>query len=218
MNIADQFLAFTQLGSTWVLWLLIGLSVISVAIMIERGIYFTRHRLDVDALASELRKAISSADERERVAARFDKSDAIEAKVVTTGLREAARGADAAAEAMVGARAQNKHLLERGLAFLGTLGNNAPFIGLFGTVLGIIRAFGALAENNPTGPQAVMAGISEALVATAVGLMVAIPAVIAFNFFQRRVRAHVTNADTLAHVILAELRAEKPARALSEVG
>ncbi|HKA88949.1 MAG TPA: MotA/TolQ/ExbB proton channel family protein [Haliangiales bacterium] len=216
MNIADQFLAFTLLGSAWVLWLLIGLSVISVAIMIERGIYFVRHRLDVDALATELKGVVGNPAERERLAAQFAKSDTIEAKVVSVGLREAERGAEAAAEAMVGARARHKHLLERGLAFLGTLGNNAPFIGLFGTVLGIIRSFRDLAENSQAGAQVVMAGISEALVATAVGLMVAIPAVIAFNFFQRRVRAHVTNADTLAHVILAELRAETPAGARSE--
>jgi len=216
MNIADQFLAFTLLGSSWVLWLLIGLSVISVAIMIERGIYFVRHRMDVDALAVEIRQAIDKPAERERLAGRFANSDTIEAKVVGVGLSQATRGAEAAAEAMVGARAQHKHNLERGLAFLGTLGNNAPFIGLFGTVLGIIKAFRDLAENSQAGAQAVMAGISEALVSTAIGLMVAIPAVIAFNFFQRRVRAHVTNADTLAHVILAELRAEKPAEARSE--
>ena len=216
MNIADQFLAFTLLGSSWVLWLLIGLSVISVAIMIERGIYFVRHRMDVDALAAEIRQVMDQPAERERLAARFAKSDTIEAKVVGVGLSQASRGAEATAEAMIGARAQHKHDLERGLAFLGTLGNNAPFIGLFGTVLGIIKAFRDLAENSQAGAQAVMAGISEALVSTAIGLMVAIPAVIAFNFFQRRVRAHVTNADTLAHVILAELRAEKPAGARSE--
>ena len=216
MNIADQFLAFTLLGSSWVLWLLIGLSVISVAIMIERGIYFVRHRMDVDAVASEIRQVMDNPAERERLAARFAKADTVEAKVVGVGLSQAGRGADAAAEAMISARAQHKHDLERGLAFLGTLGNNAPFIGLFGTVLGIIKAFRDLAENSQAGAQAVMAGISEALVSTAIGLMVAIPAVIAFNFFQRRVRAHVTNADTLAHVILAELRAENPVGARSE--
>src|SRR5262249_5517364 len=131
MNIADQFLAFTLLGSTWVLWLLIGLSVISVAIMIERGFYFVRHHVDVDALAREVTKAVGDAGERDKLAARFDQADSIEAKVVSAGLREAPRGADAASEAMVAARARHKHALERGLAFLGTLGNNAPFIGLF---------------------------------------------------------------------------------------
>ena len=208
MNIADQFLAFTLLGSSWVLWLLIGLSVISVAIMIERGIYFIRHRMDVDAVATEIRQAMDQPAERERLAARFAKSDTIEAKVVGVGLSQASRGAEATAEAMIGARAQHKHDLERGLAFLGTLGNNAPFIGLFGTVLGIIKAFHDLAENQQAGAQAVMTGISEALVATAVGLMVAIPAVLAYNYFMRRVRGMVGNADAVAHVILAELRAE----------
>src|SRR5262245_33057876 len=172
MNITDQFLAFTLLGSSWVLWLLIALSVISVAIMIERGIYFVRHRIDVDALSAEIRQAVDKPAERERLAQRFARADTIEATVVSVGLLEVSRGAEAAAEAMVGARAQYKHNLERGLAFLGTLGNNAPFIGLFGTVLGIIKAFRDLAENSQAGAQAVMAGISEALVSTAVGLMV----------------------------------------------
>jgi biopolymer transport protein ExbB len=91
------------------------------------------------------------------------------------------------------------------LIVLGTLGNNAPFIGLFGTVLGIIKAFSDLAENTQGGADVVMAGISEALVATAVGLIVAIPAVIAFNYFNRRVRAVTTATDDLAHTILSEL-------------
>jgi biopolymer transport protein ExbB len=109
---------------------------------------------------------------------------------------------------MISARARNRTLLERRVALLGTLGNNAPFIGLFGTVLGIIRAFHDLASDTQGGAQTVMAGISEALVATAVGLMVAIPAVMAFNYFMRRARGHVTQADTVAHIILAELRSE----------
>ncbi len=77
---------------------------------------------------------------------------------------------------------------ERGLAVLGTLGANAPFVGLFGTVLGIIRAFAALGEGGGEQSGAVMAGISVALIATAAGLFVAIPAVVAFNFFSRKLR------------------------------
>jgi biopolymer transport protein ExbB len=104
-------------------------------------------------------------------------------------------------------RARQEH--ERNLVVLGTLGNNAPFIGLFGTVLGIIRAFKDLSLDTDAGEQAVMAGISEALVATAVGLLVAIPAVVAFNFFNRRVRAAVTTSDAIAHVVLGELHARR---------
>ena len=99
---------------------------------------------------------------------------------------------------------QERLRYERGLAFLGTLGNNAPFVGLFGTVLGIIRAFHDLAGNSLQGSQAVMAGIAEALVATAVGLLVALPAVATYNAFiaPRRDRRGRPPTD-LAHEALA---------------
>ena len=95
---------------------------------------------------------------------------------------------------------------ERGLAFLGTLGSNAPFVGLFGTVLGIVRAFHDLSTSAAMGSQAVMAGIAEALVATAVGLLVAIPAVVAYNVFKGMVKDAVTNTDGLTRVLMAELK------------
>ena len=205
MHITERFLAFTLLGAEWVLWLLIGLSVISFAIMIERAYYFLTHGVDVDSLAGDLRRLLakgSVADARSRVKA----SDAAEMTVVAAGLGEVERGVDAVAEAMVGQKARERMRLERNLAFLGTLGNNAPFIGLFGTVLGIIRAFHELSGNQAGGVAVVMAGISEALVATAVGLMVAIPAVVGFNYFNRRVRQTLANVDALAHVVLAQLK------------
>ena len=96
--------------------------------------------------------------------------------------------------------------MERGLAFLGTLGNNAPFLGLFGTVLGIIRAFRDLSENTLEGSAAVMAGIAEALVATAVGLLVALPAVAVFNLFQRNIKKQTIKSDAVGHVLLAYLK------------
>jgi biopolymer transport protein ExbB len=119
---------------------------------------------------------------------------------------------------MVGRKAHERMRLERNLAFLGTLGNNAPFIGLFGTVLGIIRSFHDLAGNQAGGVGIVMAGISEALVATAVGLLVAIPAVIGFNFFNRRVRQVLANVDALAHVVLAQLKGEGDPLATATAG
>ncbi|MFH1129981.1 MAG: MotA/TolQ/ExbB proton channel family protein, partial [Pseudomonadota bacterium] len=99
--------------------------------------------------------------------------------------------------------ARQRIRLERRLTFLGTLGNNAPFIGLLGTVLGIIRAFHELSLGDKKGASAVMAGISEALVATAIGLFVAIPAVIAFNYFQRQVDRTLSTTEALAQSILA---------------
>jgi biopolymer transport protein ExbB len=96
---------------------------------------------------------------------------------------------------------------------LGTIGANAPFIGLLGTVLGIVKAAHDMAVNSGTAdaanPNAVMSGVFEALVATAVGLCVAIPAVVAFNLLQRRVRTTNAQVDSLAHLVLSSLRTER---------
>jgi biopolymer transport protein ExbB len=217
MHITERFLAFTLLGAEWVLWLLILLSIISFAIMIERAYFFLTHGVDVESLGSDLRRLLSKgshADARARVKG----SDSPEMTVVAAGLEEVERGTDAVSEAMVGQKARERMRLERNLAFLGTLGNNAPFIGLFGTVLGIIKAFHDLAGNQAGGVAVVMAGISEALVATALGLLVAIPAVVGFNFFNRRVRQTIANTDALAHVVLAQLKGEGDAPASTTGG
>ncbi len=120
----------------------------------------------------------------------------------------AAKGPEAVREVIAGTVERARIDYELRLAFLGTLGNNAPFIGLFGTVLGIIRAFVDLAKNPAaTGAGTVMAGISEALVATAVGLFVALPAVVAYNLFQRSLRRSTQRATALGHAAVAFLEA-----------
>ena len=96
---------------------------------------------------------------------------------------------------------------------LGTLGNNAPFIGLFGTVLGVIRAFSDLAAHpGAAGAGTVMAGIADALIATAVGLFVALPAVVMFNLYQRWLRRTTQRAAVLGHAVVAFLKAAPPSR------
>jgi len=111
----------------------------------------------------------------------------MEAAVVRACLERAADGAAAAEEHKAAVVEQERTRYEKRLAFLGTLGANAPFIGLFGTVLGIIRAFHAIALAGTGGFAVVASGISEALIATALGLAVGIVAVICFNYFQSRV-------------------------------
>jgi biopolymer transport protein ExbB len=120
-------------------------------------------------------------------------------------------GAIAAEKAMAGTAVAEKMKMERGLAFLATVGSNAPFLGLFGTVLGIIKAFHDLSVNTSEASEAVMAGISEALVATAVGLMVAIPAVVLYNMFNRWVKGRVSRSESLADLFLARLLGEAAA-------
>lgn len=202
----------TNFGAAWVMWLMIGLSVASVTIMLERGWFYYSIRDDIPALAQSLRDRLRS-DDIDAAVGLLEKSPSAEAAVVVAGLREADRGKEAADMAMRSAAALQKMKLERRLAFLGTLGNNAPFIGLFGTVIGVVQAFeqlgkqgmGAAQSASAGAPQEVMAAIAEALVATAVGLAVAIPAVAAYNFYQRHTRAVLGNTDALSNVLLAHL-------------
>jgi biopolymer transport protein ExbB len=200
----------TNFGATWVMWLLLGLSVVSVAIMLERAWFYLSLRDDLSDLAARFRDALRK-DDFKKARSALEASPSAEAAVVMAGLAEADRGAQAADEAMQGARALQKMRLERRLAFLGTLGNNAPFIGLLGTVIGVVEAFEALgkeaagAQNASGTPQEVMAAIAEALVATAVGLAVAIPAVVAFNFYQRHSRSIIANTEALSRVLMTHL-------------
>jgi biopolymer transport protein ExbB len=108
--------------------------------------------------------------------------------------------------------AERRYLSAR-LPILSTLGNNAPFIGLLGTVLGIMKAFRDLAGAADSGPQVVMKGISEALVATAMGLGVAIPCVILFNFFSSVIKRKMSNSEEVVNIIVALRRATRSAAA-----
>jgi len=148
--LTETLLDLTLVGAEWVLYLLLVLSVLSIAFIAERSWFYRRARATPETVR-ELR-------------------------------------------AVEGEAALRVHL-ERNLTFLASVGANAPFIGLFGTVLGIIRAFADLVGNMGGGPDVVMAGISEALVATAVGIFVAVPAVVAYNAFQRQVDKLVALAD-----------------------
>ncbi len=199
-----------RVGSRWVLWLLLGLSLMAVAVMLERAWFFIQERRPGRKLDHAL--ALLRTHGPEAALAALQGTRSMEAAVARMSLENALDGA-ASVEEHVAATVESERLrYERGLAFLGTLGSNAPFIGLFGTVLGIIRAFHDLAANTAQGAQAVMAGIAEALVATAVGLLVALPAVAAYNTFARQVEAAAAAAGGMGHAILAVLKAQrKPA-------
>ena len=207
--LTSLLLQVTLIGAEWVLWLLLLLSMISIALIVDRLLYFYRHRIDGDELAVQLEERLRNGDVR----AAWDlvkDSDCIECEVVAAGLAALRRGATACSEAMQAAKARMKPLLDARMTILATIGSNAPFVGLLGTVLGIVKAAHDMTGGG-TGqgdPNAVMAGVFEALVATAVGLFVAIPAVIAFNLFQRQVRRTLAQTDSLAHLVLSNVRVE----------
>ena len=204
-------------GAGWVLWLLLVLSFAMVTISIERFWVFRKIELPINELVPELRQHLRT-PELAGARAYLEHRPCAASQVVIAGLEEADRGAAAAEEAMAAALGLIRRRLEHRLLFLGTLGNNAPFIGLLGTVIGIVRAFeelgrpsavaGAAQALSVVAPERVMSTIAEALVATAVGILVAIPSVAAYNYFQGRIAAVVADSETLGHVLLARLRAK----------
>ncbi|HET8932036.1 MAG TPA: MotA/TolQ/ExbB proton channel family protein [Polyangiales bacterium] len=203
---------FLDTGASWVLWMLAALSVVSVAIAIERLLFYHSNAADLRALASELHTRLEQADNAATLAW-LNGSRSVAARIAAAGLRLADRGPAAVEKAMLSRTALEREALDRRLAFLGTLGNNAPFIGLFGTVIGVIQAFEELGHSaaghaggtGQVASGAVMSAIAEALVATAVGLAVALPAVAAYNYFQRRVEGLLAGAEVLSNLVLAFL-------------
>ncbi|MBW2264433.1 MAG: MotA/TolQ/ExbB proton channel family protein [Deltaproteobacteria bacterium] len=188
------------------MWLLAILSVLSIAVMIERAVFFIRARLDVASTATRLRKALETGGGQKALDELRALIRAPEVRILVAGMECEADGVASVEEAMGARRAVETVQMQRFLAFLGTLGPTAPFIGLFGTVLGIIGAFHNLAFNPQGGIGVVMAELSEALVATAAGLIVAIPAVIAYNVFMRTVQRRLSGASTLGGLYLSWLQ------------
>ncbi len=178
-------------------------SVWSLAIMIDRFFYFNSARNQSREFAPKVAGALkdSKLEEAIKIADRNKKSHL--AEVVTAGLQEfrASGGAPneatiaSAGRALERAEAIVHAKLKKGLAVLATIGATAPFVGLLGTVIGILNAFQAIASQKIAGLGAVAGGISEALVTTAAGLFVAIPAVMAFNYFTGRVEAFDVEMD-----------------------
>ena len=193
-------------GSSWVLYLLLGLSLAAVAVMLDRAWFYFQERPPAKMLEAAL--AALRSNGAAAALARLTGARSMEAAVARACLAHAADGPAAVEERKAGAIERERGRYERRLAFLGTLGNNAPFVGLFGTVLGIIRAFHDLAGSSIQGTQAVMAGIAEALVATGIGLIVALPAVATYNLFTRYVERATSATEVLTHEILAILKTQ----------
>lgn len=206
----ERLLKVALLGSEWVLYLLALLSMVSVTIMAERWFFFRRLRGDLDALRAGLIETLGAGD-LNRAYEGLRKSQLIEAKVLQEALRWAHAGPDAMADAVDSEIGRTKKDLEAGTNFLGTLGNNAPFVGLFGTVLGVIIAFEALGKTgeNAGAMGEVMAGIAEALVATGVGIAVALPAVVAYNVIQKRIGEIENESISLTKLVSAFVRARR---------
>ncbi len=181
------------------------MSIWSLAVMIDRALYFSAARKQSREFAPRVAGALKDGrlDEAIKIADRSKKSHL--AAVVTSGLQEfrsyGSGGAiteeqiESSKRALERSEAITHAQLKRGLGSLATIGSTAPFMGLFGTVVGILHAFQTIASSKSTGIGAVAGGISEALVTTAFGLLVAIPAVMCFNYFTNKLEAFDVEMD-----------------------
>lgn len=211
---------FLDTGASWVLWLLFGLSIANLAIALERWLFYQRAESRLRPLAEALHARLSVEDTQGAIE-KLQAYDTVAARVAVAGLRLAARGTASAEKAMHSRLALERDELERRLPFLGTLGNNAPFIGLFGTVIGVIQAFEELGHGaaghgdaasaaGQVASAAVMSAIAEALVATAIGIAVAVPAVAAFNYLHRRITSILAGSEVLSNLVIAYLSGQLP--------
>lgn len=207
--LVESLLKVALFGAEWVMWLLLVLSVISIAVMVERAIFFKRYTEDVPSLSHSIRAAISGGG-IEAADADLKERSSMEAEILRPTLRFMSSGGQALESSFRSEYDKRRPELEKGLNFLATVGSNAPFIGLFGTVIGVIEAFHHLGAGSDDAAMAkVMAGIAEALVATGVGLFVAIPAVVAYNIFQARVERVEEGIGALVNELSAVQEAQE---------
>jgi biopolymer transport protein ExbB/biopolymer transport protein TolQ len=199
-----------------VLYLLLFLSVVSIGATLERVLFFRKNKNAGKDLDDALSKALHDND-YPTVKRVLEKSPSLEASILRDALRWKKGGPEAVNDALESALGRARIDLDRGATLLGTLGNNAPFVGLFGTIIGVIEAFSHLgASAQGAGMAKVMGGIAEALIATGVGIFVAIPAVVAYNVFQKKAGEIEGHAQYLARLVTAWLHTYPEARVADE--
>ena len=201
--LTERLLEVAGVGGEWVLYGLILLSIIAMGITMERLYFFATKTCTMSTLVPKLMPKLSKGD-MDGVLEILEEEGSEESRVVVRVMKWRKDGRDASRRMMDAALLERRPTLERGTMFLGTVGNNAPFIGLFGTVLGVVQAFEKLGENAAGGPmEGVMSSIGEALIATAVGIIVAIPAVVAFNVLSRKALRVEENSEMLVNLLMA---------------
>ena len=187
-----------QLGG-FTMYVLIFCSVLSLAVIFERVFYYgKRSRISQERFMKKIKGELAQDHNVEAALKICDKTDAPFAKVAKSGLILHRHTEKAISQAMEREITIETIKLERYISIIGTIGSTAVYIGLLGTVLGIIRAFHDISLSKGGGVNVVIGGISEALVCTAAGLLVAIPAVISYNFFVRRIDNFVADMDLCA--------------------
>lgn len=201
--LAEKIFTVAHLADQVVLWMLLALSVVSIGMILERFFALKKISAESQRVRSRIKLALQS-NSIEDVEDIAKDPNSLEGRAASYALKHMRESGSRGLEEIFNTFALiERPELEKFLGFLATVGSNAPYVGLFGTVLGIMKAFNDLATAPEAGQQTVMAGISMALVATAAGLFVAIPAVAFYNYYSKQVRSIFHNLESVKELCLA---------------
>ena len=188
----------------WDMWLLLAISIIGLAVAIERLVFFASQHGDTKGLLRTIGQKIA-ADDLDGAVKVCQSQKGMLPRILEFGLRRGEKNRADITDALSIALMEHLNALERNLAIIGTIAVIAPFVGLFGTVLGIIKAFQDIALKGNSTPAVVAAGVSEALITTATGLIIAVIAVVFFNYFKSRIKNYnqemIVAANQLAEML-----------------
>ena len=188
----------------WDMWLLLLISVVGLAVAIERLVFFAAQHGDTKGLLRQIGQKIA-ADDLNGAVVICQKQKGMLPRILEFGLRRGEKNRADITDALSIALMEHLNALERNLAIIGTIAVIAPFVGLFGTVVGIIKAFQDIALKGNSTPAVVAAGVSEALITTATGLIIAVIAVVFFNYFKSRIKNYnqemIVAANQLAEML-----------------
>lgn len=202
MDFSGFFNTIVQGGPAMIV--LLALSVIAVAIVIERLLFFASQHSDSKGLLRSIGQKIAS-DDLPGAIKICQQNKGMLPKILEFGLQRGEKNRADITDALSIALMENLNSLERNLGVIGTIAVIAPFVGLFGTVLGVMRTFTDIALKGNSTPAVVSAGVAEALITTAAGLFVAVTAVIFFNYFKTRIKAYnqemIVAANQLAEML-----------------
>lgn len=188
MWLVSGFLAFLLRGGPAMLALLF-CSLLAMSVVIERLLFFAQQHIDAEELVRQLGARIAL-DDIDGAIAICDQNHGLLPAILKQGLLRSGKSRTDIGDALTVAARKRSAAFERNLSIIGTIAVIAPFVGLFGTVLGIIRAFDDIALKGNSSPAVVAAGVSESLITTAAGLFVAVLSVVFFNYFRARVRTN----------------------------
>ncbi len=198
-----------EASANFILYFMGFLSIVSLAIIIERFLTLSKISKNSKSIGLKFQEVITTQD-TSKMRALSNYNSSLEGKALGYGLNYLEKNSENGLDELFSSfKTLEKPKLEGNLYILGTIASNAPYIGLLGTVMGIMKAFNDLGNAPGQGNEVVMSGIGHALVSTAIGLALAIPAVIAFNFFSKKVALILNNIDATKNLCLLFSKSKK---------